>query len=67
MRRFFFDPSTRTGDRVFLSEEESRHITRVLRLKVGDAIELLDGLGGMFQAVIVAVGRQVEVHHKRIV
>ncbi len=61
MRRFFFDPSTRCGDKVLLSAEESRHISKVLRLKVGDSIELLDGLGGMYQAVIVQVGRQVEV------
>jgi 16S rRNA (uracil1498-N3)-methyltransferase len=62
MRRFFFDPSSRKGDRVFLSEEESRHILKVLRLKSGDLIELLDGLGAVYHAVITNVGRQVEVH-----
>lgn len=60
MRRFFFDPSLRRGDSVFLSEEESRHITKVLRLNPGDAIELLDGLGAVCQAVITTVGRQVQ-------
>ncbi len=67
MRRFFFDPSTRSGDRVLLSEEESRHVSKVLRLKVGDSIELLDGLGGMYQAVIAAAGRQVEVQLEGLV
>jgi 16S rRNA (uracil1498-N3)-methyltransferase len=62
MRRFFFDPSSRKGDRVYLSEEESRHILKVLRLKSGDSIELLDGLGAVYHAVITNVGRQVEVH-----
>jgi 16S rRNA (uracil1498-N3)-methyltransferase len=62
MRRFFFDPSSRNGDRVFLSEEESRHISKVLRLKAGDAIELLDGLGTVYFAVITTVGRRVEAH-----
>lgn len=60
MRRFFFDPSLRRGDSVVLSEEESRHITKVLRLKQGDTIELLDGLGAVYQAVITTVGRQVQ-------
>jgi 16S rRNA (uracil1498-N3)-methyltransferase len=59
MRRFFFDPAWRTGDRVVLSEEESRHITKVLRLKTGDPIELLDGLGTVYQAAITSVGRRV--------
>ena len=67
MRRFFFDPSLRNGDKVFLSEEESRHITKVLRLKIGDMIELLDGLGAVYQAIISAVGRQVEADIQGIV
>ena len=35
-----------------LSEEESKHAVRVLRLAVGDAVELLDGRGGHYQAKI---------------
>ena len=60
MRRFYFDPETRRGEIVFLSEEESRHVCKVLRLQVGTAIELLDGLGTVYSAVIVTTGRQVE-------
>ena len=67
MRRFFFDPSSRNGDRVFLSEEESRHISKVLRLNTGDVIELLDGQGALYHAVISTVGRQVEARIERIV
>lgn len=66
MRRFFFDPTGRDGDRVFLSAEESHHITKVLRLKSGDIIEVLDGLGAVFQAVITSVGRQVEAQIQEI-
>ena len=66
MRRFFFDPTGRDGDRVFLSAEESHHITKVLRLKSGDMIEVLDGLGAVFQAVITSVGRQVEAQIEEI-
>lgn len=67
MRRFFFDPASRNGERVSLSEEESRHISKVLRLNVGDMIELLDGRGGLYQAVIIAVGRQVEARIEGLV
>lgn len=35
-----------------LSEEESKHACRVLRLKMGDEIELLDGIGGRYVAEI---------------
>ncbi len=59
MRRFFFDPKSRSGDTVLLSEEESRHIVRVLRLQVGHEIELLDGQGTVYRAVIAAIDRRV--------
>ncbi len=35
-----------------LSEEESKHAVRVLRLAAGDAVELLDGRGGRYRAEI---------------
>ena len=35
-----------------LSEEESKHAVRVLRLKEGDHIHLIDGLGGFYKAEI---------------
>ncbi len=67
MRRFFFDPTLRDGDIVFLSDEESHHIAKVLRLKTGDVIEILDGLGAVFRAVITSVGRQVEARIEEII
>ncbi|MFT5699385.1 MAG: 16S rRNA (uracil1498-N3)-methyltransferase [Desulforhopalus sp.] len=60
MRRFFFDPKTRRGDRVVLSKEESRHIKKVLRLEVGSTVELLDGEGGLFSGEITRMERVVE-------
>ena len=42
-----------------LSEEESRHCTRVLRLQQGDMVHLVDGLGGLYTAIIQ------EAHHKK--
>ena len=59
MNRFLFDPSTLSGDAVRLSEEESRHISRVLRMRPGTEIELFDGDGAVFQAVIMETGHRV--------
>lgn len=36
----------------FLSEEESKHAVRVLRLAAGDAVTLIDGKGGLYKAEI---------------
>ncbi len=36
-----------------LNEEESKHAIRVLRLKVGDQIQLIDGKGGFYTTEIV--------------
>ena len=59
MRRFYFDPKTRNGECVFLSEEESHHIAKVLRLPAGSEVELLDGQGTVYRAVISEIGRRV--------
>jgi 16S rRNA (uracil1498-N3)-methyltransferase len=42
-----------------LSEEESKHAVRVLRLNVGDKVQLIDGIGGFYQAEIA------DAHPKR--
>jgi len=41
-----------TTNQAFLSREESIHCIRVLRLSRGDKVRLIDGHGGMFDAVI---------------
>jgi len=61
MNRFLFDPTTGDGDTAFLSEEESRHISKALRLQPGAGIELFDGRGTVFQAVILELGGRVRV------
>jgi 16S rRNA (uracil1498-N3)-methyltransferase len=49
----FYAPNpTSTG---FLSEEESFHACRVLRLRGGDKIRILDGVGGLYEAVIDSI------------
>ena len=59
MRRFFFEPSARDGDKILLPETESRHIVKSLRLHVGSQIQLFDGTGMRYLAEITNVGRQV--------
>jgi 16S rRNA (uracil1498-N3)-methyltransferase len=49
----FYDHRIQITDKSFqLSEEESKHICRVLRLKENDSIEILDGLGRIFSCTI---------------
>ena len=55
---FFFTPDI-NGTLYTLNEEESSHAARVLRLKEGDSITLVDGKGGLYMAQII------EAHQKR--
>jgi 16S rRNA (uracil1498-N3)-methyltransferase len=41
-----------------LNEEESKHCSRVLRLGVGDVIQLIDGKGGWYEAEIIEVNKK---------
>ena len=61
MRRFFIQPESKVSDYVLLSEEESHHITRVLRLSAGAMLELFDGRGTVHEAEIAEVGRRVRL------
>jgi 16S rRNA (uracil1498-N3)-methyltransferase len=46
MNLFYIPELTPSQQEITLSEEESRHACKVLRLKTGDQIALLDGRGG---------------------
>lgn len=49
----FYTPDISFEDVLYtLDEEESKHCSRVLRLKVGDKINLVDGRGGFYLAEI---------------
>jgi len=41
-----------------LSEEESNHCNKVLRLKQGDTVHLIDGVGGLYTAEIAEVSKK---------
>ena len=63
----FYSIKVQNND-AFLDEEESRHAVKVLRLKTGDSIRLIDGQGNIYQALIArADARQcvcsISSHH----
>ncbi len=53
MRRFFCDNIT--GTTATITGDDAHHITRVLRMKAGDALSLCDGAGYEYDAVISSV------------
>lgn len=62
MHRFFVPPAVGTPATLELSEGDSHHATRVLRLEPGAKVELLDGVGRIFSGRIsVPTRRCVEV------
>ena len=52
MHLFYTPGIDPTLPQYFLSEEESKHAVRVLRLVNGDAVTLIDGIGGLYKAEI---------------
>jgi 16S rRNA (uracil1498-N3)-methyltransferase len=55
----FFTPALDPGDeRVTLPRDEGEHLTRVLRLGVGDAVSVFDGRGHEFAAKVSAIVRR---------
>jgi 16S rRNA (uracil1498-N3)-methyltransferase len=56
MPQYFIQPEKIGGGRFSAGEEESRHIVRAARRRVGDGIEIFDGKGRRYSAVIEAAG-----------
>ena len=52
MHLFYVPALTPTTKSIYLSEDESKHACRVLRLKMNDEVSLLDGVGGVYHARI---------------
>jgi 16S rRNA (uracil1498-N3)-methyltransferase len=50
---FYVEPSDVIGDRLMLSESESRHIVKVMRAKIGEIFWAIDGRGNKYQAQII--------------
>ena len=56
--RFYAPPESFSGAHVELSEEESRHARKVLRVVEGDRITVVDGVGGTHTVRILEVGKR---------
>lgn len=55
MRRFFTEPENINGDEIRIIEDAA-HITRVLRMNVGDEIVVFDGSGTEYFSKLISVG-----------
>lgn len=63
MRRFFVECDAMSGDRVTISGKDARHIVKVLRLKPGDVVLVVNSIGQKHVARIVAT-RETSVEVK---
>lgn len=64
---WIYAPQCAEGRQVQLSASESTHLARVLRLPPGTVCTLIDGVGGVWEGVLVAVdakSSQVQVTHR---
>jgi len=58
MRRFYSPPDQFNGMTVKLSTEETRHLRDVLRLSLGDQVQIFNGEGREFLAEITTIGKR---------
>lgn len=58
--QLFYTPDITDSPIYYLSEEESKHCIRVLRLQLGDHVRLIDGRGGLYEAEII------DAHPKKV-
>lgn len=56
--RFHVPDVNGAAERVELPEEEAAHLVRVLRLGVGDEVDVFDGRGGLWRAQVVQAGKK---------
>ena len=52
MRRFFVEEITPTTDSLSLTGKEARHISKVLRMRKGEVLTIMDGKGRLFESTI---------------
>jgi len=58
MHRFFTVPENIIDKKIILRGSDVAHIRKVLRLKRGDRIQVLDNLGNCYTVILVSVGRE---------
>lgn len=59
MRRFSLQHGTVAADLIEVAGAEARHITSVLRMKPGQAVEFFDGNGTIFSAVLATTAKDL--------
>ena len=68
---YFYEPQINFGATHFtLSEESSKHCVQVLRMQSGDAIQITNGMGGVFEASITDAHKkntQVQIQNETTV
>ena len=55
--RFFSSDANRSGDEIALLAPDAVHISRVLRMKAGDAVVICDDVGFEHDCVLVSVSK----------
>jgi len=56
MHRFFVSPEAFASHPVVLTGDQAHQIRRVLRLRLGERVELLDGQGYAYETILIALG-----------
>ena len=56
MHRFFVSPQAFASQPVVLTGDQAHQIRRVLRLRLGERVTLLDGQGSAYEAILIALG-----------
>lgn len=60
MSKFFIPRKNISPNKLIIDGEDVKHITKVLRLGVGDELTCCDGMGNDYKAVISSVGTDIE-------
>ena len=58
MAHRFFSDERISGDRITLRDTEARHLTQVMRKRVGEQVDLFDGSGYEFRATVTEMDRR---------
>jgi 16S rRNA (uracil1498-N3)-methyltransferase len=58
MHRFFVDPQQGTGDEIELEGREAHHALHVVRVKAGEEVWVLDGMGHERRCTVISSSRQ---------
>lgn len=66
-RRFFIEDTHAAGERVVVADADAHKIRDVLRLRAGDAIEVVDSAGQIFDATLESVDAGVRAQLVRII